>query len=810
VFELFIGKDCSVKDSILVGQASPEIDYALMPQDTITCINRSVMISPDSMIGVVNIQWLDSGSNSSSLEVNEAGTYPFILYDKNGCTIIDSINVEENLEKPSFVVSVDTINCITNLGGFNIANPGNFQFVWSGQGQNFIGINPSFDKPGNYIVIATGVNGCTETQNLELPSSIDYPKITETIVPITCSNPNGSIQLATSIASTFTWNSNATNGSGPIITSNVAGSYDIIATSDKGCKSTVKLSIPVDTLRPQINPVTDILLTCKNPEQKLTLDVSSYDVFMISGPGLPNIPSVLPTLIEKGLYTLSIKNNQNGCTNTTTFNVNEDKKKPKFAAAISDLSCKNPSSNLTLSGDPGLDFDIDGTKITNGFLISRAGNYTIKATNAAGCDTVISLDVKGNFDLPVISLSPILLNCHMPQQWIKDLGNESGLTYTWETDNGNISKDSILITQNSNITLVATNAFGCVSKLIAVINTDFAKPTITIDGPRSIPCKASSIILTGITNDSNNLWTWSNTSGNIGNENTLNVSMSDIYTILVKNLNNGCTESANITIEKQPSPEDFTIDLIQPQCFGDKGNLTWTGTKGGTAPYSLNLNNIPLNLNKKTEIASGRFTLYLKDVNGCDLEKLIEIENPIDFLVNAGRDTIIQLGNSHQIKALSDISWSEISEILWEPATALSCTDCPDPVATPETDTEYTITIKDKNGCIRNDIVNIRLKVDKGWVAPNMLNPNSTSGNQRFTIYPEYESIENIKTLKIYDRWGNMVFTTQNIPAGDPALGWDGTLSGRKFNPGVFIWVAELEYKDKSSAIAKGDVTIIH
>ncbi len=810
VFELFIGKDCSVKDSILVSQAPPEINYALTPEDTITCLKKSVLIAPDSLNGVVNIQWLNSGSNSGTLEVSKAGTYTFILYDKNGCTATDSIKVEEDLEKPLFIVAVDTINCVTNLGGFSVTNPGNNQYVWSGQGQSFTGINPVFDKPGIYTVTATGLNGCTETQNLELPSSIDFPKISQNIVPITCANPNGSIQLSASIASTFTWNSNTTNGSGPIITSNTGGSFDIIATSSKGCKSTIKLAIPVDTLRPLIKPIQDVLLTCKNPEHQLILDVSSYDVYTVSGPGLSNIPSILPTLTQKGIYTLNVKNNQNGCTNSTQFNVNEDKKKPKFTAVAPDLSCKNPSASLSLSGDAGLEFDIEGQKITNGYLITIAGKYTIKATNTAGCDTIVTINVKGNFDLPLISLSPILLNCNVSQRWIKDQGNETGLTYVWETDNLTIAKDSVLVTQNSNITLVATNTYGCISKLKADINTDFAKPTITIDGPRSIPCKASSITLTGTTTANNAVWTWSDNTGNLGNEKTFKVNNIGTYTILVKNLTNGCTETTTVTIDKQPTPEDFTIDLVQPLCFGDQGSLTWTGTTGGTAPYSLSINNNnTVTLNKKSELPSGRFTLYLKDVNGCDLEKLIEIESPKDFLVNAGRDTIIQLSTSHQIKAISDVSWSEITEIQWEPATALSCTDCPNPVATPETDTEYTITIKDKNGCVREDKVKIRVKSDKGWLAPNIFYPSSSTGNQRFTIYPEYASIQNIKTLKIYDRWGNMVFTTQNIPAGDANLGWDGSFDGREINPGVFIWVAEIEYKDKSSEIAKGDVTVI-
>jgi gliding motility-associated-like protein len=815
IFELHQGENCTFVDSVKIAKLPAMYQYQIQLPETLTCRRNKAWLSLQNVIGVDSIIWWEIGKtmgNGDSLLVDSAGKYYVQVTDPNGCKKTDSISIFADFEKPVFTVEIDSIDCVRQFGQFNVNYSSQGSFFWSGKGTTSDLKNPTFTNEGTYRLIVTGENGCKDSLDVYLPSSVDFPSINSEISHITCKNPKGKIVLSAKPGSLFSWiDGQGNTGFSDTIISNIANTYSVTVTAPSGCKNSTTYDLSMDTLSPVISDIPADKLTCDVLSAKPKVVASNYTNFFWKKDNI-SIPNVLlePTFTSPGIYQLELQN-ANGCITTKSYIVTQDITKPNFVATANDLTCLNPSTTLSLAGDTGTAYlwVQNNQIIQSGLILSQPQIITIQATNDLGCDSILTLEIKGNFDLPVIALPPVLLNCNAPQQWIKDQGNETGLVYAWETDNGTIIKDSVLITQNSNFTLVATNNYGCVSKLTAAITTDFTKPSITIDGPSSIPCKASSIILTGTTNAANPLWTWSDTTGNLGNENSFIVNNTGTYTILVKNLNNGCTEIKNVTIDKQPSPEDFTIDLVQPLCFGDKGILTWTGTTGGTAPYSLTINNNSFKLNKKTELPSGRFILYLKDVNGCDLEKFIEIENPKDFLVEAGRDTIIQLGATHQIKAISDLSWNEVKEILWEPATALSCTDCPYPIASPKTDTEYTITIKDENGCIRNDIVTIRVKNDKGYVAPNIFYPNSGNGNQRFTIYPEYASIQNIKTLKIYDRWGNLVFATQNIPAGDANLGWDGSFDGREINPGVFIWVAELEYKDKSSEIAKGDVTVL-
>jgi hypothetical protein len=108
----------------------------------------------------------------------------------------------------------------------------------------------------------------------------------------------------------------------------------------------------------------------------------------------------------------------------------------------------------------------------------------------------------------------------------------------------------------------------------------------------------------------------------------------------------------------------------------------------------------------------------------------------------------------------------------------------PNPIATPEFDTEYTITIYDENGCVRTDAVWVRVKFTKGYIAPQIINLNSSSGNNKFTLYGLKSSVKSIKYLRVYDRWGNLVFLKENILPDEPDSGWDGKFYDQDVQPG--------------------------
>lgn len=54
-----------------------------------------------------------------------------------------------------------------------------------------------------------------------------------------------------------------------------------------------------------------------------------------------------------------------------------------------------------------------------------------------------------------------------------------------------------------------------------------------------------------------------------------------------------------------------------------------------------------------------------------------------------------------------------------------------------------------------------------------------------------------------------MVFVREQFPDSQPDLGWDGSFNGRPMVPGVYVWVAEIVYKDGSEDALRGEVTVV-
>ena len=56
---------------------------------------------------------------------------------------------------------------------------------------------------------------------------------------------------------------------------------------------------------------------------------------------------------------------------------------------------------------------------------------------------------------------------------------------------------------------------------------------------------------------------------------------------------------------------------------------------------------------------------------------------------------------------------------------------------------------------------------------------------------------------------GELVFENADFQPNDPAFGWDGFYKGKKMNPAVFVYYAEVEFIDGVVELYKGDVTIL-
>ena len=163
--------------------------------------------------------------------------------------------------------------------------------------------------------------------------------------------------------------------------------------------------------------------------------------------------------------------------------------------------------------------------------------------------------------------------------------------------------------------------------------------------------------------------------------------------------------------------------------------------------------------------------------------------------VKLGNDTIL----CEQKKLSLDV-WAEAATYRWQDNSPLPSY----PVAF---EGVYSVTVTNVCG---KDSSDIKVKYDdchKVYI-PNAFSPNDDNINDVLVIY-DHANVKNIKTFRIYDRWGDMVFEKLDFQPNDPAFGWNGKRQNRILQPAVYIYYAEIEFTDGEVLVKKGDITLI-
>ncbi len=172
--------------------------------------------------------------------------------------------------------------------------------------------------------------------------------------------------------------------------------------------------------------------------------------------------------------------------------------------------------------------------------------------------------------------------------------------------------------------------------------------------------------------------------------------------------------------------------------------------------------------------------------------------------VDAGQDVKIVAGSSTMLTAKG----SNIETYQWTPAHTLSCGGCQNPTATPPATTLYKVVVMSEYGCRSYDSVLVSVLCDQSQLfIPNTFSPNGDGQNDIF--YPRGVGLRNIRSFRIYNRWGEKVFERSQIQLNDVSQGWDGTYKGKELSPDVYVYIIEGECEGGEQLNWKGDVTMM-
>ena len=269
--------------------------------------------------------------------------------------------------------------------------------------------------------------------------------------------------------------------------------------------------------------------------------------------------------------------------------------------------------------------------------------------------------------------------------------------------------------------------------------------------------------------------------------------ISNIVTMSVTNLATptvSISADKNIICESQQVVFTATANFggTSPQYIWQVGNNTFTTTDAQFTATGITSN---------TNVTCTLVSNFLCTTSDTALSNSLNIQvNPIPTVV-LSNDVTIQQGESTTLTATTAANLT----YLWTPSTALSCTDCTVTEANPEETITYTFTVTDPatNCSAADSVVVTVIRTFDVWV-PNAFSPNKDGVNDIFFVRGN-----NVKdfALKIFDRWGTLMFETSNLNDG-----WNGEFQGRIVNTGIFVYTLDYTLKEGTQGTLKGNISV--
>jgi len=275
------------------------------------------------------------------------------------------------------------------------------------------------------------------------------------------------------------------------------------------------------------------------------------------------------------------------------------------------------------------------------------------------------------------------------------------------------------------------------------------------------------------------------------------------YTVTVTD-SLGCTATTSVNISN-PAPLTSQGSSTDAYCDGQCIGSATASASGGTLPYSIVWNDPGSQTGATaTGLCPGTYTATITDANGCTASSVTLNVLYSSFIpaveASISQDTVFE-GESINLSATTNCNCS----YSWTPPQAVSNPAIQSPTANPVQTTTYYVTITDQFGCSNTDSVSVYVKEvlceEPVIYIPNAFTPNDDNNND--VLYVRGNTIMELN-LKIYDRWGEKVFESN-----DPKKGWDGKYKGKLATPAVYVYYVEAICFDNQKFFKKGNITLI-
>ncbi len=664
-----------------------------------------------------------------------------------------------------------TINWTNTTPAIGLAASG------TGNAPSFMATNTGTTALTATISVTATLNGCTSPPVSFTITVNPKPDISATGSTICAGSPG---TLTAAGASTYTWSpvTVPATGSTVVASPTVSTTYTVIGQNTFGCADT---SLALLNVSP--SPVVTATATpiCQGETSMITISgASSYN--WPAGIGSNAQGQVVASPLTTTTYT--VVGTTANCSDTVSIQVVVNPLPVIAATASPPDICTGLSSNLSATGANTYTWSGGGVNtIGSSLQVSpfTTTTYTVIGATPNGCKDTTTVTVTVSPILPVNAGPDTLINCNIRTANLLATTAIPNAVYSWLGPQGfNAVTSAITVNMGGQYIITVTDPLtGCKSKDTVLVKADTLHPIADISLTGSY-CFTNSITLNGISTQQNSLFIWMGPQNFASNGSSVTVTAEGTYTLTTANPINGCLGKDTISVYLNPVVSTKGAEI----CIGERVTLMASGAI--TYNWSNGINN-----QASIQVSPTTTTTYtVTGINsrGCEDTAMAQVlVNPLpgaSFSLSANELSELEpfttftnttainstfywtIDKADTIKAIHQVvkEFKEVGEheICLYATTAKGCKD-------------YTCN---------------KLKVEPVWAIyfPNAFSPNSDNWND--TYVPDGFNFTNFE-MWIYDRWGNLVFYTNDIKKT-----WDGKVkdgySAATSQQDVFIYKAKL------------------
>lgn len=514
--------------------------------------------------------------------------------------------------------------------------------------------------------------------------------------------------------------------------------------------------------------------------------------------------------LPRGAYEVTISDAA-GCDTTLTFEV-ESPDTFDVDTLITMPTCNggvDGAVTLQVQGGTGpYEYNWQNTGFAPDNTLSdlSVGDYDVAIRDANNCRIDLTIPVRELqlvLDPTVEAVNPPTCNGFSDGSIVVEIANGRGpFEYDWNDGRGFQDENSLTGINEGVYQVEVRDANLCRGNFIFEMDDP---PALTLDfDPMDASCngisdgEAAAVAGGGV---GGYAYGWSNG----GQDSVITDLSAGAYSVTVTDAN-GCEIEGEVIIDEPISVNIEVLEVIDVICNGEStGSVTVAGI-GGTEPFEYSVDGISFQSGGTFgNLPAGDYTLAVRDARGCSVTTQATVNEPEALIVDAGEDQTIQLGSNTRLRALSNGAGVSFQ---WSPGGSLSCTNCPNPSAGPVEQTVYVVTAVDQNNCTATDSLTVFIDPNRPVYIPNAFTPDGDGVNDYFTLFGG-PAVSEILRLQVFDRWGELIYEGENIPANVESAGWDGTFRGQEMNNGIFVYFFEVRFIDGEVINYQGDITLL-